>query len=581
MPQTLSISRLANHGAQAIYAAFETYQAHFREITCRAQGRFESCDWVGARADAAERLDLYREVVDPTVAEVRALLGERVDQKLVWASMKAVYSGLIARCHQWELAETFFNSVTRRIFATVGVDTEIEFVDSDFDAPPTSTSVPAYRVYPATSSLAALIVAILAGARFHAPYEDLERDARLAAERLVAHLASLGLPPEVQRAEIITPVFYRGNAAYLMGRLFSGGRALPLALALRHPAGGIILDAVLLHENDVSILFSFAHSYFHVEVDRPYDVVRHLKQILPRKRVAELYISLGFNKQGKTELYRDLLHHLAHTQDQFDLAPGERGMVMTVFTMPSYDVVFKIIRDRFQRPKSTTRQAVMSKYQMVYRHDRAGRLIDAQEFEHLRFPRALFAPALLQHLLQNAAHTVTLEGDSVHIRHAYVERRVAPLNLYLRQADAAAAAAAVLDWGRCIKDLLAVNIFPGDLLLKNFGVTGNGRVVFYDYDEVGLITGCNFRELPASHHDEEELAGEPWGAVGENDVFPAEFTRFLALHGPLRDVFMAQHRDLLEPSTWRDVQSRLRHGQLVFITPYDEGRRLRPGTANA
>jgi isocitrate dehydrogenase kinase/phosphatase len=471
--------------------------------------------------------------------------------------------------------------VTRRIFATVGVDVEIEFVDSDFDTPPMPTGIPVYKIYPATSSLAALIVAILAGARFHALYEDLERDARLAAGRLAAHLAALGLPMAIQRAEIITSVFYRGSAAYLIGRLFCGARVLPLALALRHPPGGIILDAVLLHENDVSILFSFAHSYFHVEVDRPYEMVRHLKQILPRKRIAELYISLGFNKQGKTELYRDLLHHLAHTGDQFDFAPGERGMVMAVFTMPSYDVVFKIIKDRFQRPKSTTRQAVMGKYQMVYRHDRAGRLIDAQEFEHLRFPRTLFTEPLLRHLLQDAPRTVSLEGDNVHIRHAYVERRVVPLNIYVHQVDHAAARAAVLDYGRCIKDLLAVNIFPGDLLLKNFGVTSNGRVIFYDYDEVGLITTCNFRDLPAAHYDDEELADQLWGAVGENDVFPAEFTRFVGLSGPLRDVFWAQHGDLFEVNTWRDVQARLRAGQLVFITPYDESRRLRPEAANA
>jgi isocitrate dehydrogenase kinase/phosphatase len=581
MTQTLSVSRLANLGAGAIFTAFDSYITRFREITCRAQARFEQRDWAGMRTDMAERLELYRQAVDPTVAEVRALLADRLDQKLLWASMKAVYSGRIADCHQWELAETFFNSITRRIFATVGVDAEIEFVDTDFDSPPTRTEFPVYRLYPASSSLSGLLEAILTSVPLRAPYMDLQRDTRLGAETLAAQLIELDVSQPVQHAEIINSIFFRGAAAYVIGRLFFADRVVPLALSLRHPDGGLILDAVLLHENDVSILFSFAHSYFHVEAERPYDMVRQLRLILPRKRIAELYISIGFNKQGKTELYRDLLHHAAHTTDRFDLAPGERGMVMAVFTMPSYDVVFKIIRDRFVRPKSTTRQQVMAKYQLVYRNDRAGRLVDAQEFEHLTFPRALFAGRLLDHLARDAARTVTVEGENVHIRHCYVERRVTPLNLYIREAEGEAARAAVIDYGRCIKDLMAVNIFPGDLLLKNFGVTSNARVVFYDYDEVTLLTDCRIRDMPAGRSMDEELADQPWGAVGENDVFPEEFARFLGLHGPLRDVFLQEHADLLESGAWRAIQARHRAGEMLFITPYAESRRLRPGTPSA
>ncbi len=599
MTQTLSISRLANLGAEVIFSAFETYRERFGAITCRGQSRFEERDWLAMRGDAAERLDLYREVVDATLAELHTLSVPRIGHKLLWASMKAVYSGLIARCHQWELAETFFNSITRRIFATVGVDSEIEFVDSDFEGPPTPTGPPIVRVYGTPGSLPGLVTAILDDAPFQTPYQDVARDARLAASRIARHLrgdgataagsasataagsAAVTAAAEAEGAEIITSVFYRGNAAYLVGRLFYADRVLPLVLSLRHPQGGIVLDAVLLNENEVSILFGFAHSYFHVDIDRPYDLVQYLKLILPRKRTAELYIAIGFNKQGKTELYRDLLHHLAHTADRFDFAPGEHGLVMAVFTMPSYDVVFKVIKDHFQRPKATTRRAVMAKYQLIYRHDRAGRLVDAQEFEHLRFPRALFTADLLEHLCRAAGHSVMLEDDFVHIRHCYVERRVSPLNLYLRQAGGQSAEAAAVDYGRCIKDLMAVNIFPGDLLLKNFGVTSNGRVVFYDYDEVLTLTDCNFRDLPARRSDDEELADQPWHSVAENDVFPAEFAHFLGLQGRLRTVFLREHADLFEAGTWRRVQEQQRAGTMLFITPYEETRRLRPGTPSA
>jgi isocitrate dehydrogenase kinase/phosphatase len=318
-----------------------------------------------------------------------------------------------------------------------------------------------------------------------------------------------------------------------------------------------------------------------VDVDRPYDLVHYLKLLVPRKRIAELYISIGFNKQGKTELYRDLMHHIEETDDRFQVAPGERGMVMSVFTMSTYPVVFKIIRDRFAHPKATSRQRVMGKYQLVYRHDRAGRLVDAQEFEHLRFRRDRFQPALLADLLSQAGQTVSLEGDFVVISHAYVERRVVPLNLYAAQAEDGAARAAVIDYGNSIKDLIAVDIFPGDLLLKNFGVTPNGRVVFYDYDEVCLLRDCRFRSLPSAQSYDEELSDTIWRAVRENDVFPEEFGHFLGLSGSLREVFLAHHADLFDVAYWRRVQERILSGELMHIYPYDQSRRLAhlPATA--
>ena len=166
----------------------------------------------------------------------------------------------------------------------------------------------------------------------------------------------------------------------------------------------------------------------------------------------------------------------------------------------------------------------------------------------------------------------------MHVRHCYVERRVTPLNLYLHEADEAAGRAAARDYGRCIKDLMLVNVFPGDLLLKNFGVTSNGRVVFYDYDEVALLTDCDFRDLPAGRSEDEELAEQPWRSVAENDVFPAEFAHFLGLQGGPREVFLREHADLFETATWRTVQAQHRAGVMLFITPYEESRRLRPGT---
>ena len=350
---------------------------------------------------------------------------------------------------------------------------------------------------------------------------------------------------------------------------------VPFVLALANDHHGIVVDAVLLDENDVSILFSFTRSYFHVDINRPYDLVRFLKSIMPRKRIAELYISIGFNKHGKTELYRDLLHHIATSDDQFEPARGEEGMVMSVFTLPAYDLVFKVIKDHFAYPKNITRQGVMAKYRLVFKHDRAGRLIDAQEFEYLKFDRKRFSGKLLDNLLKQAAHTVNIRNDHIVINHVYVERRVIPLNIYVQEAGEEAARAAIIDYGNAIKDLAATNIFPGDLFLKNFGVTRHGRVVFYDYDELCLLTGCTFRKLPPPRSYEDELSDEPWFTTGENDIFPEEFRHFLGLQDDLRDVFIAHHSDLFEVEFWESIQERLRNGEIIDISAYPPGRRLR------
>jgi isocitrate dehydrogenase kinase/phosphatase len=304
-------------------------------------------------------------------------------------------------------------------------------------------------------------------------------------------------------------------------------------------------------------------------------VIGFLRSILPRKRVSELYISLGYKKHGKTELYRDLTAHIARTDDRFVPAPGAAGLVMAVFTLPSYEFVFKIIKDAFPPQKNTTRERVMEKYRTVQLHDRVGRLVGFQEFEHLTFPRCRFAPELLEELLADSARTVSVAGDDVAIRHCYVERRVVPLDLYLERMDAERAEAAAVDWGRCLKELAAANIFPGDVLLKNFGVTRHGRVLSYDYDELCPLVALTFREAPPARNEEEEMAAEPWYSVGEDDIFPSELRTFLGLQGGAREAFLREHGDLFEVELWHGFQERLRRGEVLSFYPYDPARRLR------
>jgi isocitrate dehydrogenase kinase/phosphatase len=400
--------------------------------------------------------------------------------------------------------------------------------------------------------------------------EDAERVARIITERMGEDRVA-----EPVRLETLRPVFFRNKGAYLVGRVRRGDAVLPLVLPLLNASRGIVVDSVLLTENEASVVFGFSWSYFRVEVPHPRVMVDFLSSIMPYKRVDELYNAIGYNKHGKTELFRNLRRRLEEPDARFATAEGDEGMVMAVFTLPAFNAVFKIIKDSFGAPKNTTRQAVMDKYHFVFVRDRVGRLADAQEFEHLDFPRRCFPDDLLAYLLAVASRSVRVEGDRVVMRHLYIERRVTPLNLFLRDADPEAARDAVLDYGNAIKDLAAADIFTGDMLLKNFGVTRNGRVICYDYDELCLLSECNIRRIPEPTTPEEEFAAEPWFHVGEHDVFPEEFQAFLVPPGAVRNAFLTVHGDLLTTEFWQGAQRRLAAGEVVDVFPYRRSELLR------
>ena len=582
----LTDSRLAALCAGTVQRAFLDYDEQFHAITLRARDRFLARDWRGSYADAAERLHLYAREMEELTQQIKDALGARLCERSVWTGMKAAYSSLIAQSSKWEIAESFFNSLTRRVFATEGVDQAIEFVATDFDEAPTTTPADVRRIYSGASIHELLIASLTDPAAGFAEehWRALDATARLADERIQsAFRASPRQMPanESPILEIIGNVFYRGRGAYLVGRAFrdSDDRSpLAIALCLRHEnETGIDFDAILIGETDLAILFSFTRAYFRVDTECPYELVRSLCELMPRKRLIDLYNAIGYHRHGKTEFYRDFVRHLRSSRDRFVTAEGARGMVMLVFTLPSYDVVFKLIKDHFDYPKESTRAEVMRRYRLVFEHDRIGRLVEAHEFEHLSIARDRFDPALLDDLLRDAGSIVRLEGDNVMIAHAYVERRIRPLNLFLFEAGDAAVAAAARDYGRAIKDLAASNIFPGDIFTKNFGVTRHGRVVFYDYDELCFVTDCNFRDMPQPTTHEEEMSAEPWFSVRQNDIFPEEFQRFLRLPESARTAFLKHHGDLFRPGFWRTVQERLRSGEIPEVFPYPPERRLASG----
>lgn len=591
-PNLLAPNARSNRAAAAIADAYGRWQSHFHELTRRAPSRFECRDWLGAQADAAERLHLYKLCQDAAVAAIPAILDTATGELAVWTAARDAYAEVFRDRPDDELAETFFNSVTRRVLGTVGVNAAVEFTRS-VTPPDAPTDPPITRRYVATTVDAAVVRRILEAIPWTVPYAQLERDAARVAQLIHTHLHTMAEPhlagPASAAAatdettvviEMLSSVFFRNKGAYVVGRMYARGQMLPLVLPLLHAERGIVVDAALMTEQEASVVFGFSWSYFQVEAPRPRALIAFLQSIMPRKRVDELYNAIGYNKHGKTELYRTLMLHLERPDARFAPAEGEEGLVMAVFALPALSVVFKVIKDRFVPPKQTTRQAVMDKYHFVFIRDRVGRLADAQEFAQLEFPKRCFPPDLLAYLRRVAGQTVRVVGDRVVIRHLYTERQVIPLNLFLRDAPPDAAREAVIDFGHAIKDLAAADIFAGDMLLKNFGITRHGRVICYDYDELCLLSDCRFRHIPPPRSPEEELAAEPWFPVGEYDIFPEEFATFLVPSGPLRGVFLEAHGDLLQVESWQAVQHRLAAGEIFDVFPYHRSARLQRGERN-
>jgi isocitrate dehydrogenase kinase/phosphatase len=562
--------------ARAILAGFDNHYRLFREASARAKTLFERADWPALHALARERILMYDQRVQESVEAVRARFPEAERDESLWRAIKLAYIPLLHEHRQPECAETFYNSVACHVLHRRYYRNEFIFWRPAVATEHLEGDEPAYRsYYPLRKGLRRTLSAIVRGFGLANPWEDLPRDLRSVVRALRARFPRPARARPSLQIQVLGSLFFRNKAAYAVGRIVNGSEEVPFAVPiLQNAEGELYLDALLLDTDQLVVLFSFARAYFFVDMEVPAAYVSFLRLLMPRKPRAEMYTCVGLAKQGKTLFYRDLFYHLKHSTDQFTAAPGIRGMVMLVFTLPSFPYVFKVIRDRFAPPKEMDRQTVLDKYQLVKMHDRVGRMADTLEYSLVALPLERFSPELLGELKAEAASNIELEDDRIVIKHMYIERRMQPLNLYLAEAlgdgHAGRVRRALHDYGDAIKQLAGAGIFPGDMLLKNFGVTRHDRVVFYDYDEIADMAECNFRRIPPPRDYEDEMAGEPYWSIGPRDVFPEQFARFLVTDPAARDVFLERHADLMDPRYWADLQARLREGREQDVYPYPE-----------
>ena len=604
-PQRLD-SPLAYDIAKAMLDGFNRHYRLFRTESARSKHRFETADWHGQQRAQRERIEFY----DLRVRECSTRLEREFkagDQPMeVWQQIKLHYIGLLVDHQQPELAETFFNSVTTKIlhrsyfqndFIFVRPAVSTEYIENDEPA-----ARPTYRAYyPTLDNLPQILQQLMSDFDLRRPFEDLPRDCAFVQTAMQTRLGEAKLRANFQ-LQVLSGLFFRNKGAYVVGKIINGFSEVPFALPVLHnKAGKLVVDAALFGEDDLLVLFSFARAYFMVDMEVPSAYVQFLRSMMPRKPRNEIYNALGLAKQGKTLFYRDFLHHLRHSTDKFRIAPGIKGMVMLVFDLPSFPYVFKVIKDYYPPQKDTTREQIKGKYLLVKQHDRVGRMADTLEYSGVGFPRARFDDELIAEIEKFAPSQLEIsdrDGDGqfeVIIRHVYIERRMIPLNIYLQEAfDVGRSGSAtesslaraneqiergVIEYGNAIKDLVAANIFPGDMLWKNFGITRHGKVVFYDYDEIEYITDCNFRRVPTPRNEEEEMSGEVWYTVGPKDVFPETFGPFLLGNPAVREVFMRHHADLLDARFWQAHKQRIAQGHVFDVFPYDREKRFAPAAA--
>ena len=617
-PQRLD-SRIAYDIAKAMIDGFNRHYQLFRSESARAKHRFETADWHGQQRAQRERIEFYdlrvREASTRLEREFKA--GEQPMD--VWHQIKLHYIGLLVNHHQPELAETFFNSVTTKILHRSYFQNDFIFVrpavSTEYIENEEPTARPTYRAYyPSSDNLHEIVVKLVRDFDLRLEFENLERDAAYVVDALRARLGEVKLRANFQ-LQVLSSLFFRNKGAYVVGKIINGFNELPFALPLLHSqprqrrphtdgqaaradAEGIlessvrdklVIDAALFGEDDLLILFSFARAYFMVDMGIPSAYVQFLRSMMPRMPRAEIYNALGLAKQGKTLFYRDFLYHLRHSTDKFRIAPGIKGMVMLVFDLPSFPYVFKVIKDFYPPQKDTTREQIKGKYLLVKQHDRVGRMADTQEYSEVGFPRNRFTDELIAEIEKFAPSQLEIsdrdrDGNTeVIIKHVYIERRMIPLNIYLQEAFDIGVAEqlakdqierAVVEYGNAIKDLVAANIFPGDMLWKNFGITRHGKVVFYDYDEIEYITDCKFRRVPTPRNEEEEMSAEVWYTVGPKDVFPETFEPFLLGNDTVREVFMRYHADLLDADFWQRHKERILEGHVFDVFPYEQEKRF-------
>ncbi|MGO2408008.1 bifunctional isocitrate dehydrogenase kinase/phosphatase [Pseudoalteromonas nigrifaciens] len=575
---------IATKLARAVFAGFEAMFATFLNITLGAQSRFEQRQYHEVQSAMRERLQVYERQVKSVSEAVKVIAYAELSCPQTWQLAKNIYGDMVKNHENEPIAHTFFNSTFGAIWDDKKIRTVHLFVlKAKYRTQPRPYDSLVRRIS-LQHGFNSAIKTLITNQVFRVPFSNLNQDVAT----LQATLTQGAKQQCRQVYELINlndgyieyaySHFYRNKACYLIGRCIAkNGDNMPFAIAILNTPNGLKIDAVMMGADQLSLLFGFARTYFMVDTDQPARYVDYLSVLMPHKQRFELFNAIGFIKHAKTEFYRYKVDTTKNSPASFKYvaAPGTPGMVMLVFTIAGSDHVYKVIKDKFSAPKTATKAQVKEKYNFVKQADRVGRLVDTHEFRYLAFDLSRFSEQLLQQMKEHIGSSLIISGKALILKHVYVERKMTPLNLYINDCDSKALSQVMLDYGRAIKDLAGANIFPGDMLMKNFGVTRWGRVVFYDYDEICPLTDCNFREVPQTQNALEELSSDSYFDIEPNDIFPSQFKVFFSANELAFNAFNTHHSDLFNAKFWQTCQQQVQQGYLPDVYPYKQSWRFK------
>lgn len=575
---------IATKLARAVFAGFEAMFATFLNITLGAQSRFEQRQYHEVQSAMRERLQVYERQVKSVSEAVKVIAYAELSCPQTWQLAKNIYGNMVKNHENEPIAHTFFNSTFGAIWDDKKIRTVHLFVlKAKYRTQPRPYDSLVKRIS-LQNGFNSAIKTLITNQVFRVPFSNLNQDVAT----LQANLTQGAKQQCRQVYELINlndgyieyaySHFYRNKACYLIGRCIAkNGDNMPFAIAILNTPKGLKIDAVMMGADQLSLLFGFARTYFMVDTDQPARYVDYLSVLMPHKQRFELFNAIGFIKHAKTEFYRYKVDTTKNSPASFKYvaAPGTPGMVMLVFTIAGSDHVYKVIKDKFSAPKTATKAQVKEKYNFVKQADRVGRLVDTHEFRYLAFDLSRFSEQLLQQMKEHIGSSLIISGKALILKHVYVERKMTPLNLYINDCDSKALAQVMLDYGRAIKDLAGANIFPGDMLMKNFGVTRWGRIVFYDYDEICPLTDCNFREVPQTQNALEELSSDSYFDIEPNDIFPSQFKVFFSANELAFNAFNSHHSDLFNAQFWQTCQQQVQQGYLPDVYPYKQSWRFK------
>ncbi|MBF0385610.1 MAG: bifunctional isocitrate dehydrogenase kinase/phosphatase, partial [Candidatus Omnitrophica bacterium] len=583
----IKTSREVDHAAIAIKVAFDMYRAKFEEINHGTKLRFERRKWAEIIENAVKTINLYPESLSKIEQDVEAMLGEKKYDRELWMEIKQSYKRYVIERYEADLAMTFFYSVMRRVFQKIGQPIEYED-DGILEKGPIKGYRQVYLTYTRKDELsrAELIADILSELGFdeeiYTP-SQIETDAKKIAARIEASLKDHLGHANFDSIEILKPVFYRNKGSYVVGRIRFGNLIIPLVISLRNERSrGIYARSIIMDDNELLAIFGGTRSGFQVEIEQYRELTDFIQTILPSRERLDIYSLLGLLQPVKVKLNHDIQRHLRESKESFVVTEGEKGWVMVVFTLPTYPYVFKVIADHSEKETFFGRDSVAGKYRMVNRMDRVGRMLNAIAFTDLRFKKDMFSKELLDELIARAPSVTAINDNEVILRQVYVERKVVPALVHLKRNkdDPKEIKRILKEFGDLIKDLAFAGIWIGDMKLKNTGITQSGRLMSFDYDELGQLTDYTFMEnapfySPAGEDEHWSRNSDYMDKVIYKKVFLYDFS---VIAGELRGIGIANdheyleyfrevHADLFIESFWQDIQGKIKQGYILDYAP--------------